>query len=193
MIKKLKPYKTYLAPIIAWILLILYLSAPRIHANIVENEGKPLSRNIDISETAVEKNYRFFIDDFSNIDRKNNMYRLSGWAFSTATPDEPTNKYKTEIVLFSETINYVFESLPHERNDVVDTFSNLEIEIIKPGFSGVINKFAINYGKFCIGLQLTHTEKYIRQLFVTNKVLTYTPFTFELSEDTNSLCEVYFN
>jgi hypothetical protein len=192
MIKILKPHKTYLAPIIAWILLIIYLFAPRIHAYNIEKEGRPLSKNIDISET-MEKNHWFFIDDFSNIDKKNNLYRLSGWAFSTATPDEPTNEYKTEIVLFSKTKNYVFESQPHKRNDVVDTFSYLEIEIIKPGFSGVINKFAINYGNFCVGLQLTHTEKNIREFFVTNKVLTYTPFTFELSDDTNSLCEVYLN
>jgi len=169
------------------------LFAPKIHANIVENEGKPLSKTIDILEISMEKNYRFFIDDFSIIDRKSNMYRLSGRAFSVATPDEPTNKYQTEIILFSKTKNYVFESQPVERNDVVDTFSNLEIEIIKPGFSGVINKFALSYGKFCIGLKLTHTGKNIQQFFVTNKVLTYTPFNFELSNDTNSLCEVYIN
>jgi hypothetical protein len=193
MIKILKPYKTYLAPIISWILLIIYLLAPRIHAYIVQNEGRPLSNNIDIPETTIEKNFWFFIDDFSIIDRENNLYRLSGWAFSTATPDEPTNKYKTEIILFSKTKNYVFESQPQGRNDIVDTFSDLQIEIIKPGFSCVINKFAINYGKYCVGLQLTHTEKNIRQFFVTNKVLTYTPFTFELSEDSNSLCEVYIN
>jgi hypothetical protein len=181
---------TVLIPLLAWIMLSVYLFwGPSFYTYFIQGQGRPSQRGIDISNFISRKNARGYIRELTPYQNKPDIYQINGWAFSKLTPKEPTDIYYTEIVVFNKSRNYVFRTEPIQRVDIVDNFSKLNLTIVNPGFSGLINKHALFWGKYCIAIKLTHTQKGTSQFILSNKVINKTLFGFDLVTDDEKLCK----
>lgn len=177
-------YTTYLIPILAWMLLFFYLIfTPKIMAYSIEEDGLPIESNIAITDIALRKEYRYRIDGITKQSDNPKIYRIFGWAFVTTRPEEPTDLFETKIVLFTKSKNYVYITNPSARPGVQEAFKDLGLNIMNPGFSGYINKYALNYGKYCIGIKLTNQVDNTSLFILTNRIAKVTPIMYDISMD----------
>jgi hypothetical protein len=184
--------KTIFIPFLAWIVLLGYLFwGPNVYAYLIKKDGRPSQKNIQINaQIATIKEARGYINDLKSYKGQLDIYQFTGWAFPKLPNGEPTDIYETEIVVFDGSKNYIFKTELTARADIVDLFSDLGVTIINPGFSGLINKHAIDYGKYCIALKLSHKENKKTLLIITNKVLIKTPFMFEIDKNAEFPCGI---
>jgi len=112
---------------------------------------------------------------------------LSGWAFSISNVNEPSDLYKTEIILFNETQNFVFESIPQWREDIVKAYGGFLIR--DTGFDVLINRNMIPFGRFCVGILLTNMENNNQYFIMTNYLVQNRVFKIDLLQTDYSYCE----
>jgi len=153
-------------------------------------EGVPIQRNVRLPDVSEQNDY--FIDGLMRVEGQTNVYDLVGWAFSTAKPSEPTNNYKTDIVLFNENQNYTLITLPNSRGDVVDAFSDLGLDIVNPGYSARLNNQIIAQGDYCIGIRLTHIDGTSTQFINTLRVISIDENGMILNDAQQAFCEQYY-
>ena len=169
--------------------ILFFLFGPRLIASIFVKEGKPIQRDIDFPEVDISGQYRYAIDYLSTYEENKDLYVLAGWAFSTLNPDYPTNQFRTEILLYNDAQNYLFDSRTSERQDVKKTLSNLSLDIQEPGFSVIINKNSISNGDYCVGILFTNKENNIVQFLSTNHLVSRSPNTLTLSRAKELVCD----
>ena len=169
--------------------ILFFLFGPKLIASLFISEGKPIDKNIEIPDVDDEGQYRYSIDSLDIFNKDFDIYELYGWAFSTRNPEISTNQDKTEIVLYNEARNFVFSTIPVERKGVIETFSNLNLNIQKPGYSVLINKNLIDLGDYCIGILLTNEQKNSVQFIESNRILSNTPNTLSMVEVNAFVCD----
>jgi hypothetical protein len=154
-------------------------------------EGAPTQTNVRLPEVSEQNKY--FIDALTRVEGQTNLYDLNGWAFSTENPNEPTNIFLTDIILFNETQNFVLNTLPNARGDVVDAFTDLGLDIVDPGYSARVNNTLIPPGDYCIGIRLTHLEGTSAQFINTLRVITIDENGMILEDGQQEICVQYYN
>ena len=153
----------------------------------VFDEYEPIVETISLPE--ITDQIKYFVDDLSIIENQVNSYHLIGWAFSTSDQDKPTNVFETKIVLFDQSKRYVYEAMSTSRQDVVDAFKELSMEIVKPGYQATISTDQLPDADYCIGILLTDSQEGPDQFAVTNKVISKRDSVLELIEDDDNYCE----
>ncbi len=148
---------------------------------------EPISENISLPEIADK--IKYFIDVLSKIDDNSDNYHLIGWAFSIRDENQPTNIFETKIVLFNQSEGIVVETLSTTREDVVDAFKELNLEIVKPGYQAKLSPDQLLDGDYCIGILLTESLEETDQFVVTNKIISKRGSVLELLEDTEEYCK----
>jgi hypothetical protein len=179
-----------------WIIFLLlpisvlfFLFGPKLIASLFVDEGKPIRKNIEFPDVDISGHYRYSIDYLSTYEENQDLYLLAGWAFSTLNQDYPTNQFKTEILLYNDAQNYLFESRTSDRKDVKQTLSNLSLDIQQPGFSVIMNMSSISNGDYCVGIIFTDKENNIVQFFSTNHLVSRSPNTLTLSSADELVCD----
>jgi hypothetical protein len=169
--------------------ILFFLFGPKLIASLFIDEGKPIKENIEIPNVIDDGQYRYSVDSIDIFNEDFDIYELYGWAFSTSNSEMSTNQYRTEIVLYNETGNFVFSITPVERKGVIETFSNLNINLQKPGYSVLINKNLIDLGDYCIGILLTNEKENLVQFIESNRILSNTPNTLSMVEVNAFVCD----
>jgi hypothetical protein len=177
--------RIFLVISIAMVLFVSHL----IFINYFEKMGSPIRKDISLDLTA-GKYSQYGIDSLSLYDERNYLFILSGWAYSISNANEPTDSYKTEIILFNETQNFVFESIPQRRADIVTTYDELSIGNV--GFNVIINRNVIPLEKFCIGVLLSNMDNGTQYFIRTNQVVQKKIFKLSLAEEDDIFCEALY-
>ena len=155
-------------------------------------ETVPLLENILLQEPTEEG--KFSIDSVIILDKQSDIFSLNGWVFLTNDPNEATDIYKTELVLFNSSKNYLFETKSKSRPDVIEHFIDLDINFRMPGFSAIIDKSVLSNDNYCIALKLKRTIDDSIYFINTNKVVVISEKDFQLLEERNPDCErIYFS
>lgn len=153
----------------------------------VFDEYEPFVENISLPEKTDQVKY--FVDGLSKIENQVDSYHLIGWAFSIRDQNQPTNIFETNIVLFDQSKSYVYEAKSTTRQDVVDAFKELGMEIVKPGYQATLFTDQLLDGDYCIGILLTNKQGETDQFIVSNKIISKNASTLELLEDDEDYCE----
>jgi len=153
----------------------------------VFDEYEPIVENFTLPE--ITDQIKFFLDGLSKIDDNSGSYNLIGWAFTTIDENQPTNIFETKIVLFNQSKSFKYEALSTPREDVVDAFKELNLEIVKPGYQVTLSTDQLLDGDYCLGILLTDNQEEPDQFVVTNKIIKKRGSVLELLEDTEEYCE----
>ncbi len=153
---------------------------------------EPIIENISLP--AITNQINYFVDGLVQVEDRKGSYDLNGWAFSTLDLNQPTNIFKTKIVLFNESKTYVYETTSSNRGDVIEAFKELKIEIVKPGYQTTISAEQLqDVGNYCIGVLLTGNPNVPDQFIVTSKIITKMDSTLELLEEKEAYCQNVYN
>jgi hypothetical protein len=170
--------------------ILFFLFGPKLIASLFVDEGKPIQEDVEIPEDINDGQYKYAIDYLSIYEENFDLYNLAGWVFSTKDKNISSSEYEAEFILYNDSGNYLFSSRSSERADVVEHFSDLNLNIEMPGFSVLINKNLINKREYCIGILLTNQENNSQQFIQTNQIISNTPNTFSLSKANELMCEL---
>ena len=171
--------------ILAILFAIFLIFSHWLFINYFERMGRPVKENIPINLSQGKFSY-YGIDSLSLYDERNYLYNLTGWAFLISSTDESTDLYKTEIVLFDERRNFVFDVDPQWREDIAKAYTDFLIR--DTGFNVLINRNMIPLDRFCIGMLFTNTENSTQYFIITNRAVQNKLFRLDLLED-ESYCE----
>ncbi len=166
-------------------------NANELKCEISKPETVPLLENITFHEPTEEGKYS--IDSVKILEEQSDIFCLSGWAFLTIDPSEATDIYKTEVILFNSSKNYLIETIAKSRQDVVDHFSDLDIDISMPGFYACVDKTTLSNDNFCIALKLTNSIDNSNYFINTNKVLLISEEFIQLFDEKKPECEEIYN
>jgi hypothetical protein len=145
-------YKKNWIHVLIWGTMFLYLlAAPRLYTQFFLKQGKPL--RVEESIPPEEERIELSVDDLDEtIVEKEEVYRLWGWAFSTADPKKSPDQYEREIVLTSDNKMYIFPTDTVERQGVQDTFQDLSMDLLSSGYSTLIAKDVLPIGEYRVGI-----------------------------------------
>lgn len=184
--------KYWLRFVIVIAAILIFLLAHRYYVRRFEKDGRPIQEDVEITGVPNLNQYRYYIESLALFDERNYIYNFSGWAFSTQNPNQPTDHYNTQIVLISEEDSFLFESSAVERDDVVQAFTDLDLEIRKPGFSVLINKHLLPRNEYCVGIVFVNSEGEMMQGTNTGQILIRDASTLALSQDNDLICKHMF-
>ena len=183
--------KSWKIPIIITVtsilVLVIYLW---IFSDFFDKDGKPVREDVVI-EFSDPDLVKYGIGEMTLFDDRNYIYKIPGWAFSKIDIDEPTDLYNTEIVLYRNNQNFVFDVIPRDRVDIKEAFKAYKVG--NAGFDVIINRKAIPRGNYCIGILLTHKKNQSTYLFNTNRVIVNKLSGLTLLEEDVLFCDELLN
>ena len=185
--------KYWLRFVIVILAVLFFLLSHRYFVVNLEKDGRPIEIEIENLEVTNPNTYRFNIEALSRYDERNYIYNLSGWAFSLKTSNQSTNQIETFIALVSHKNEFYFGSFGIERPDVAEAYKDLELDIVKPGFSVLINQQLLPADEYCIGILLRNPLTSEYQFINTNSELIREGWSLELAKENNKICESVFD
>lgn len=138
--------------ILIWVSMLVYLIlAPNLYVQFILKRGKPIQ---GVEGRPVDSNQiKFTIDGLSfHTVEGQDIYILSGWAFSVLDRNVSPDMYDRAIVLASDTKTYFFPIETVYRKDVQDTYKDLSMNLVGSGFKVFISKDVIQQGEYRIGI-----------------------------------------
>ena len=165
--------------LLIWFLVVsFFLFGQSLVSGLVNREGKPVLRNIYLPAESLQ--VRYHIDKFRQIDDNGHVFSVQGWAFTSESPERPSNGYSTQVVLVKGRQNMVMATTAEERGDVVRFFEDLNLNIVDPGFTAVINRDLLPIGNYAVGILLTDTQDGSMEFVLTEHFIERTPNTISL-------------
>ena len=170
----------------------MYLVAAPYFKSLRSNEiGAPVRSDIDLPLPSTNLEMVSGVADFVENESNDDMYEIKGWAFSRMTPDEFSDIYRTEVVLFSTARNYVFDTRETHRPELNEKFSDLELQLRNIGFQGLINQEVLRQDDYCVGILLTHLERGNSYFQATDQILSKGISAAQVNRDVDELCDGY--
>jgi hypothetical protein len=131
------------------------LLAPRLHYEFLAKDGKPVQVNAGLPVRIYGA--ESILNPLEVHEESEGVYRLSGFAFLTIGKSIPAGEYDRQVVLIGEYGNYVFPAVTFSRNDVQKQFADLGMDLRYSGFAAFINRNALTYSRFHIGMIFRRT------------------------------------
>jgi hypothetical protein len=170
---KPRDYPKMMAHIIIWALIFSFIAlAPSLYPKIFLTKGKPVMLQQVLPESTDQIYY-----NIENLVSKPSdgieLHFLNGWAFNQLESDQ--SPYDRWIVLRSNTKILYFPVKSVDRADVQKAFAELELDLIKSGFSATLSKYFIPRGTYKIGILFKHRITGATYYTDTPRILTRTP------------------
>lgn len=132
-------------------MLVYLIFAPSLYIRFVLKDGKPLSVEGGIPVTS--DGIKLTIDGLSPyVFDGQDLYMLSGWAFSVQEKNISPGMYERTIVLVSDSKTYHFPTETIQRPGVQEFYKDLGMNLIDSGFRALIAKDVLQPGEYRIGI-----------------------------------------
>lgn len=139
--------------ILVWTTVLVYLIvAPGLFSEFFITKGKPLQGYEELP--AVSDQIIFAFDSLEPaVISGEDIYILSGWAFSYKDKHMPPQNYEMNVVLISGSKIYFFPVYQViQRPDIQSAFSVYEMDLTYSGFNALIAKEAIRPGEYRLAI-----------------------------------------
>ncbi len=159
---------------------------PACSTSIASELGQSILTDVQLPmETTLAKS---FIEGLVKSDTKTGLYDLQGWGFLLLEEDLSPDSYQRQVVLYTDTGNYVFPVAQIERLDVQEHFASLDMDVTNSGFVARIPAGDISLGNYGIGI-IYHNLATDRTYFVSaGRCITRTTDELILEESGSSAC-----
>lgn len=135
------------------LMLIFFFVSPLVQQKIVLKNSSIKELTQPIPPTV--SNAHMHIDSLRLKQVQDEMYDLSGWGFMILDTKLGPEDYQRSILLSTQTHTFEIPIKDVERKDVLETFADLDLPILKAGFIAEFPKNALPNGEYTISFLFT--------------------------------------